>query len=240
MAGFGFPDIGFILLGGRDIANRVIEMGDSEEGVMDGVTGAGDADDNWAYVGVNKSEARLKGIYSDTAIVTAIDSAAASPQELMYALEGNTIGNEGTGIDAVRAMVSRLPERDKLHRVEATFQAATGMDKGHVSASHTARSTAAATSSVDNAASSSDGAVGYLGVSALTLGGYTNVIAKIQDSANDSVWADLITFAAVTSAPASERATVTGTVDRYTRTRHDWTGAGSGESVTYATILKRE
>jgi hypothetical protein len=74
-------------------------------------------------------------------------------------------------------------------------------------------------------ANSSNGAVGYQQVSAMT--GFTGFVGKLRDSADDVTYADLITFANVTAAPAAERAVVTGVVDRYLSFAGDVTGAGS-------------
>jgi hypothetical protein len=68
--------------------------------------------------------------------------------------------------------------------------------------------------SVDNGASSANGAIGYIHITASDAGTW---VLKIQDSTDDSVWADLITFSADGSAIASEQGSVSGTVDRYTR-----------------------
>ena len=67
--------------------------------------------------------------------------------------------------------------------------------------------------SVDQTAGSSAGAVGYL--QAVSIGSGTATV-KIQSSTNNSTWSDLITFTAVT-AQTSERVAVTGTVNRYVR-----------------------
>ena len=235
---YGAPNVGFVLLGGRSLAGYMTEIQDSQEAVVEETTGLGDSDDTWATVGVKKALVKLLGIYNSTDLVTAVEVATTQP--LMYCLEGNTIGNEFTGIDGVKGTVLRSATRDQLHRLEIDFKAETAMDKGKVLASHTARSTgSSATTTVDNAASSANGAVGYLGVSALTLGGYTNIIVKIRDSTDDISYADLISFAAVTAAPASERATVAGTVNRYTHTTVTFTGAGSSETATYAVGMRR-
>lgn len=69
------------------------------------------------------------------------------------------------------------------------------------------------------------GAAGYQAVSAYA--GFTGVIGKIQHAPDDSTWADLITFANVTSAPGAQRVTAAGTVDRYTRYVRTVSGAGS-------------
>jgi hypothetical protein len=74
-------------------------------------------------------------------------------------------------------------------------------------------------------ANSLNGGVGYQSVSALT--GLTGFVGKIRDSADNVTYADLITFANVTAAPAAERLTVSGTVDRYLSFDGNVTGTGS-------------
>jgi len=74
-------------------------------------------------------------------------------------------------------------------------------------------------------ANSSAGAVGYQQVTALS--GFTGFVGKLRDSADDTTYADLISFANVTSAPGKERATVAGVVDRYVSFDGDVTGSGS-------------
>ncbi len=74
-------------------------------------------------------------------------------------------------------------------------------------------------------ANSSNGATGYQMVTAMT--GFTGFVGKLRDSADDTTYADLISFANVTSAPGKERATVSGTVDRYMSFDGDTTGSGS-------------
>jgi len=68
--------------------------------------------------------------------------------------------------------------------------------------------------SVDNGASSANGALAYMFVSATTAG---NFAFKVQDSPDNALWADLITFTMDGSAVAAEQGSVSGTVDRYTR-----------------------
>lgn len=87
--------------------------------------------------------------------------------------------------------------------------------------------------SVDNGAATSAGGVGALHVSAYT--GLTSAVIKIQDSADNSSFADIITFATVT-AVTSERKRITGAVRRYVRATIDVTGTGS---VTYAVAFAR-
>lgn len=86
---------------------------------------------------------------------------------------------------------------------------------------------------VDNAASSANGGVASLHVTAYT--GFTSVSFKVQHSTDNAAWSDLITFTSVTGT-TWERKTVTGTVNRYVRAFWDVTGSGS---VTFAMVLAR-
>jgi hypothetical protein len=89
--------------------------------------------------------------------------------------------------------------------------------------------------SVNNGASTAFGALGHLHVTAISGGGTWTF--KAQDSANNSDWADLITFTNVTTA-TNQASEVTGTVDQYTR--GDWSvSGGSDNSITFAMALAR-
>lgn len=70
-----------------------------------------------------------------------------------------------------------------------------------------------------------NGAVGFLHVTACS--GFSNFVGKIRDSADNSTYADLVTFADNVTDPFAERATVTGTVDRYLIFDGNVTGTGS-------------
>tara|TARA_R110002012_G_scaffold100862_1_gene239687 strand:+ start:8411 stop:9163 length:753 start_codon:yes stop_codon:yes gene_type:complete len=93
-----------------------------------------------------------------------------------------------------------------------------------------------ALSSVDNAASSANGGAATLHVPTNTVNGNTTI--KVQHSANDSSWADLISFTAVgSSAVTSEIKAVTGTVNRYLRVTAST--AGSSGSITFMVAAAR-
>lgn len=70
-----------------------------------------------------------------------------------------------------------------------------------------------------------NGGVGYQAISAFS--GFTGFVGKIRHSADDSTYADLITFTNVTSGPTAERKTVSGTVNRYLCFDGDVAGTGS-------------
>jgi hypothetical protein len=85
--------------------------------------------------------------------------------------------------------------------------------------------------SVDNAASSSAGGVANLHVTANTITGGATTI-KVQSSADNSTWADLVTFTAVTASTlAVQQTAVSGSVPRYLRAFAST--AGTAGSITF-------
>ena len=89
---------------------------------------------------------------------------------------------------------------------------------GQILANGTSVSSTTTNGSLDNGTSSTNGAYAVLHItqSAGAMGS-NDWEVKIQDSANDSAWADLITFTADGSVATAEWQSVAGTVDRYTR-----------------------
>jgi hypothetical protein len=83
-------------------------------------------------------------------------------------------------------------------------------------------------------ASTQNGGSGYLQVSQLALGGFTNFQAKVRHSVDNAAWVDLVTFTVVTAAPAAERVAVAGTVNRYLASSGAYGGAGAEQTVTAA------
>ena len=115
-------------------------------------------------------------------------------------------------------------------------QATDGVDTGVLLAAKATITTSGEGSSVDEGASSSDGAVAYLHVTSNTMDGATAF--KVQDSADNVTFVDLITFTNLSaSATGGQKVAVTGAVDRYVRASHD-PGASSG-SVTYTLAFAR-
>lgn len=114
----------------------------------------------------------------------------------------------------------------------ATFTPDGGIDSGAWHKALAAVTTGGVSASVDNGASSANGGVANLHATAFS---GTSITPKIAHSANDSSYADLITFTAV-SGVTSEQKTVSGTVERYTRDDH---ATGSFTSCTYAVAFAR-
>ena len=92
------------------------------------------------------------------------------------------------------------------------------------------------TASQDNAAGTTGGVAVNLHIHANTHDGTT--IVKVQHSADDATWVDLVTFSTVGAATtAGENIAISGTVNRYLRA--SYTLAGSTGSVSSAIALAR-
>lgn len=90
--------------------------------------------------------------------------------------------------------------------------------------------------SADGAASSANGGMGNIHVTANTLDAACTI--KIQDSTDDSTFADLITFSAVSAATkTTEQKAVTGTVNRYLRATAS--SAATSGSITFHVAFAR-
>ena len=87
---------------------------------------------------------------------------------------------------------------------------------------------------------SSTGVIVDLHIPALDLGGGTNVVVLVKDSADDAAWSTIATFAAATSEAAgtSERITVAGHIERYLSITWTFTG-GAAQTVTpYVAVIR--
>ncbi len=90
---------------------------------------------------------------------------------------------------------------------------------------NTSASTGAGTGGQFVRADSSGGCAAYQEVTAFS--GFSGYVGKLRDSADDVTFADLATFADVTSAPNAQRVEVAGVVDRYVCHDGNVTGTGS-------------
>lgn len=166
--------------------------------------------------GLQDATVSLEGTYSsDTdGVVDALRTAlGATAKPVCVMAEGDAIGDEGDGLAGIKTSRSVSSEIADAVKLSAELQSTTGLEtivSLHAMGEETADGNFA---SVDNGASSSDGAVGYLQVPEAAV----SADVKIQHSPDDATWVDLIAFDQVTANLQAQRKTVTGTVDRYTR-----------------------
>ena len=123
-------------------------------------------------------------------------------------------------------------------QASAEFQSSEAVEHGVILSSGAAVTATGNGTSVDNGASTANGGAGFLSVPVNTRNG--NITVKIQHSADNSTFADLVTFTVVSSTTTtSERIVVAAgtTVNRYLRV--NFTVAGSTGSATPVVAFTR-
>jgi hypothetical protein len=154
---------------------------------------------------------------------------------ITVATEGPTIGYRCKLVNADDTSYEIKSAIADMVTISAQAQASgtvSGFDSGVLLAANQTVSAVTANTSVDNAVSSTNGGVAHLHVTANSRNGAATI--KVQHSANNSTWADLVTFTATTSSTTtSERIEVAAgtTVNRYVRANISAI-AGSTGSVT--------
>lgn len=161
-----------------------------------------------------------------------------------------TIGPEGAGIGR-RGILANANETSyevsggiaDLVAITAEFQTTGtlgGLDRGVLLASQQSVTSTGALTSVDNSASSANGGVGHLHVTTNTRDGAVTV--KIQHSADNSTWADLITFTNTTASTATSQRVEVGagtTVNRYVRANVTSFGGSTGSLIITVGFARR-
>ena len=166
----------------------------------------------------NQEHAALKGL-------------STSDQHAMF-LMGGTVGDAGAALIGKQINYDGTRTADGGLNFSVSVQGnATPVEWGVSLTTGKATTRAASFATVDQSASSSSGGQGY--VQAFSIGSGT-ATAKIEDSTNGSSWSDLITFTNITGRTA-ERATVSGTVNRYVRC----TVTGSISNLVLAVLFRR-
>ena len=201
---------------------------------------------------------QASGTLSFAGLIDATNTAGTSDKEfeailgsathpvLTVAIEGGTIGNRAiiaranetsytmaTPVADVNSLTADFqcsadPTNNVEFGVASAVQLATGASIAHGSLGNLA--------SVDNGASSANGGAALLHVPTNTVDGATTI--KVQHSADDAVWVDLVTFTAVgASTITSQLSAVTGTVNQYLRVTAST--AGSSGSITFMVSFAR-
>lgn len=191
--------------------------------------------------GLKDGTVSLSGMFEGTADVgtdsyfgTALGSA--TKQKIIVATAGHSNGARAVMLQSDDTSYEVSGSIGDVVQTSAEFQASSGVEHGVILSSGAAVTSTGNGTSVDNAAASTNGGVGYVSVPTNTRNG--NVTIKIQQSADNSTFTDLITFTVVSSATkTSERVEVTGTIARYLRV--SYTVAGSTGSATPIVAFSR-
>jgi hypothetical protein len=232
MSMYGSSSFGALLIDGRDmLPAKPKTFGHKIESVLEPTTGLGDSFETHTPVGMQRATLTQDGAFFDdvtSGMHETLHSSQATSRIVSFAPAGNAIGRPFVGCEGVYGMAYEvLAQVGALTKANVTYLVDGEMNRGVVLQPHEAKTATWDTedTSADNGASSADGGVGYLHVSAAS--GFTNFVGKIRDSADDSTFADLITFTDDVDAPFAERIEVAGTVDRYLSFTGTVTGTGS-------------
>ena len=192
-------------------------------GLYDAVTGAGSSD---------KEFEAILGSTTTPLLTVAIDSGIIGNRAIIARANETsyTISSPVADVNSVTAdfQCAADPANNVDFGLTSGVQLTTGASIAHGALGNL--------SSVDNAASSASGGAGLLHVPTNTVNGNTTI--KIQHSADNASFADLISFTAVgSSAKTSHLSAVTGTVNRYLRVTAST--AGSSGSITFMVSFAR-
>ncbi len=242
----GSNEVGFLLIDGHDLLGVSTNLEDNLEALLEEATPFGEGWEQQVATGLKKASLTQEGYYDDAARSSnaALSGSEGVSRLLCYGLQGNIIGRHFVGYQgAMQVNFVRIASRGELHRANAAYEGDGEVEEGVILHNHAEQTADGDTeaSSVDNGGATAAGGAAYLQVSELTLGGYTNVVIKVRDSANGVDWADLAgaTFTAVTAAPAKERTAITGNIRQYLAVSWAFTGAGADPSVKFLVGFKR-
>lgn len=154
-----------------------------------------------------------------------------------YFPQGDTLGNVGFGTSGILTGSPSEAPSDGAVTENGEIASSSGFEylvSLHALAAETATGNG---TSHDNTASSANGGSGFLIITAKSGTSPTNTV-KIQHSADNTTWVDLVTFTQATDVGAQHVA-ATGTVNRYLRESRTIGGTGSPSFTFFAGFARR-
>lgn len=181
----------------------------------------------------------VKGMFDSTAgsLHQVVQAAADTDNGLLWTIcpDGTALGSPAVSCVSDLADYAVDASVSDTVGLQITAQPDDGVDIGVVLHAHGAETADGNGSSVDNAASSANGGVATLHVTAYD--SFDTVDVTVEHSANNSTWATLATFATATDVTYERVIVAPGTtVNRYLRAVVDVDGTGS---VTYLVAFAR-
>lgn len=222
-----------LLLGDFSLSSKVNKVSMPWAAEMLDVTTLGDAEKNYIS-GTDSSTFSMSGFY-DTATHTDLTSWSTSENPLTLFPFGDAVGAQCAIQSALRATFEPGVSVSGVVSFDLGAQTTGQTDFGiclHALGAETADGNG---TTIDNAASTANGAIGSLHVTAFS--GFSGIVVDIRHSSDNFVSNDnsLIAFTSVAGVTGELKA-ATGTVQRYVRVV--WTKTGSG-SATFAVGFSR-
>ncbi len=243
-------DVAFFLVDGRNLLGYSTELSDEVESLMQDAGGLDAAWPTPVATGAQQAAFKQNGWYDDATNAThsVLSGQQGTSRNLAYAFNGNVIGRAYSAFaGAFGAKYRRVVTKNELHRANADYTISGQADEGvilHELSAETADGNTEA-DSVDHGAATANGGAAHLHVTALSLGGHTNLTVKGRHSVDDVSFVDLVTMTALTQAAfdagtRAERKPLAGDVYRYLACAWDFTGAGSGPTATFFFGVSRD
>jgi len=227
-----------VLLNGTNMSPFLNEATTTQEIETAETTTFGDQDKTY-IVGLADGTISTSGLFDSTAGASdAVLSGIIAQDDNTFTVlpEGATAGSRSIIANGQLTSYEISSPVADVVAISAEVQADGGLYHGVALNGLQVISASGVSASADNAVPTGNGALANLHVTANDRNGATTI--KVQDSADGSTWADLITFTNVSaSTTVGESITSTGTVNRYLRAEH--VPAGSSGSVTYHVSIAR-
>ena len=230
---------GRVLVGAYELSSYFNEMSSSKSIETAETTAFGSSAKTY-ITSLTDGTISFSGMFDSSAdavseVFEAIIAAGSSTAITMAQDGGLTIGSSCVIAQALQTSYDiTVPVADVV-ALSGEFQVTDGLQSGVILAGAVTATATGNGTAVDNTASSASGATTNLHVTANSMDGAT--VIKVQHSADNSTWADLVTFTSVAlGSSTSQTATASGTINRYLR--YQVTPAGSG-SITFSVSLSR-
>jgi len=228
-----------VLFSGSNLSSYFNEASVSQDVETAEVTAFGNSAK--AYItGLKDGTISLSGMFDgqqnavDDVLSSAVGSEASAP--VTIAPDGATYGKVSISGAALETSYEISSPVGDVVSASLEVQVSGGVDRGVLLSALNAVTTTGTGTSVDNSASSSNGGVAYLHVTANAHNAGSTF--KVQHSADNTTFVDLVSFTTVaTNTTGGERIAVSGTVNRYVRASHTLAGTGS---VTYSIAFSRK
>ena len=234
------PDSAFVLVSGRNITGECLNFSDAVEAMLTESEGLGDSWFESLATGMRKGTIAQDSWFDDdsNSTVAVFIGSEQTERVVSWGYATTAIGAKFVGAKgAFGGKSSRVASRSDLHHCKAEWTVSGNIDNGIIlkalSAETTASGNTDGASSQDAGASSASGGAAYVQLTALTLGGYTNLALTVRHSSDDVTYAALATFTVLTAIGAERVAVASGTtINRHLSCSWAYNGAGSGQSFT--------
>lgn len=223
---YGSSSFSTFLVDGVDLrAARLLSVTHKVESITEPTDGLGDTSEAHGPVNLAKASLAQNGAFFDDAaggMHALLKAGSAAERQIVFSVDGVTFTG---GLGAIVTAYEVIATNGTITKANAAYQVTGAIDTNGVILQNGAQTVDWTNASVDNAASTPDGGVGFLQVTALA--GLTGFVGVIESSPDNSAWSTLISFTNVTAAPAAQRIAVAGVIPRYLRFRGDVTGTGT-------------